>query len=325
MERQLGRGADLGSRRGGRPPNPIVSSIINSSGQVQRGVDVLSQDSAEFLTSYILFILCTIAIVSFSGQVLYFAARRLVLLCANDSYLMGLIVSHMILSVVSALRTLLSSNGFASVSVYRNTVHFFYVTGYLTCQLSTFALLLDRYLYIIHPLGYNDAKNKRRSKFVTVAIVAVSLVIPGILNASRNLDEYAQIKVIYNYFSFALSVSVFILNMYKNIKIYQITSHSITKQQELYFRKVRRKKIFVLLVEITMTIFQLYMPLKAALILVDKYYVSINLRRIKVYLTHSQSVVIGIYVTWYIITVKKWRFLYKKHGLFKRLFSSNNA
>jgi hypothetical protein len=268
-----------------------------------------------YIVFYVVCAICVAMVILYNMHVIYFTIRYKIQLTANDRYLTCLIITHAALAVTVLVKSVLVK------TVDRQIMSVLSVPGitgalYMSTQGSMLALLIDRHLFINRGILYDCYIQARLSKF----IVGIILLLSSLTSLFVNLPYWPIIRRIYIYTSITISVIIFGFNFYKNIKIYQITSKALTEQHKIDFAKTRGRKLLVVFFDVMMTLIQMYVPVVRILVLLQKEYrIRIYGNAIRSYLRDSPAFVMGIYVTWYIITDKKWRLLYQKYGVFAML------
>lgn len=288
---------------------------MNESTTVTLEHSVTSQ-SIGFVIIYVIFIVCALVVIIFSAHLFYFTCRGLVQeLTASDRYLLCLTAVHIVQVLAVITDSLLSGARMRydiKLCILMNIVN----GGLdLSSQGTILALLVDRYLYIKRGMLYDSERNIRASGFVMAAVFSSSTVV-SILVTLPELKSQRYLYVACWCSMVLLSLVILGFNIYKNVKVYQITSYSLTEQQSIDFVRHRTARILVILLDILITMVQIINTVMAVLLVVDD-----HLMGEKKFLNRScakkiSSFFIGIYVVWYIVTDKKWRLLYKNRGLF---------
>jgi hypothetical protein len=301
-------------------PSTDLESIGRSGASGRRLHSVnLFTTSDGFVVFYVTCVIITIMLIIFNMHVIYFTKRRLVKLTANDRYLICVIITQAILALVVLVN--LPMRSFSPGLINRGLLWIVTDTLFLSLQCNTLALLVDRYLFINQGIMYDSFDHDRRAKVIIVIMLTLSLAI----NIGIELSNVRLARRIYKHFVLVLSIITCGFGIYKNVKIYQITAYALTEQQKIDFIRRRGKKLLVLFVDMIITLLQIYAPLLTFMALLEVQYgiVNIHIRSIMSYPWNIRLFLMCIYIMWYIIVDKKWRYLYQTHGLFTIFYQNN--
>ena len=263
-----------------------------------------------YASFFVICVLLTTILIAFNAHVIYFSARRLLEVTAGYRYLFCVVITHALLAIMEFVIQIIRCVDAQEFIRQRLYLAGAYDVIHMSFLCSTLALLVDRYLFITQGIAYDSFVSEKRSNVIIGIIMSLSLLLGAIVSPLIT-------RRIYTYLSVTISLAIFGFDLFRNFKIYSITTHPLTQQQRIDFSREKGKRLLVLFLETIMTIIQVYAPVVTILHTLQIERVIVRIREDHGrYLRIIQALSWGICVMWYIVTDRKLRDMYKKHGLY---------